>query len=59
MSILSFLIYYSEDLQKIEFLEEGRYKIKYMPFDPELNDWIDAPPVSDHSLQYELPGEPK
>ncbi|OQA51326.1 MAG: hypothetical protein BWY44_01125 [Candidatus Omnitrophica bacterium ADurb.Bin292] len=59
MSILSFLIYYSEDLQKIEFLEEGRYKIKYMPFDPELNDWIDAPPVSDHSLKYELPGEPK
>ncbi len=39
MSILSFLIYYLEDLDKIEYLEGGKYKIAYFPFDSALNDW--------------------
>lgn len=36
---LSFIAYYLEDAAKIAFLEDGRYKIKYLPFDWSLSDW--------------------
>jgi len=39
VSILSFLAYYLEDDAKIEYLQEGNYKIKYFPFDWSLNEW--------------------
>ena len=43
MSVLSFLAYYLEDEAKVEYLEEGRYKIDYLPFDWSLNDWKNNP----------------
>jgi len=42
-SILAFLAYYLDDRAKIEYLESKRYKIKYLPFDWNLNDWRPAP----------------
>ena len=54
MSVLSFLIYYLEDQDKIEFLEEGRYKIAYKPFEPVLNDWetpaLSVPPAPEDGM---------
>lgn len=41
-SILAFLAYYLDDRAKIEYLESKRYKIKYLPFDWNLNDWHSA-----------------
>ncbi len=38
-SLMSFIVYYLEDAAKVQFLEDGRYKIKYLPFDWRLNDW--------------------
>ncbi len=38
-SVLSFLSYYLEDESKEEYLQEGRFKIDYMTFDWDLNDW--------------------
>lgn len=38
-SILSFLAYYLEDEEKIRYLEDSKYKIKYLSFDWTLNDW--------------------
>ncbi len=42
-SILAFLAYYLDDREKIEYLESKSYKIKYLPFDWNLNDWRPAP----------------
>ena len=39
MAVLSFIAHYLDDSQKIEYLEDGHYKIKYSPFDWSLNDW--------------------
>lgn len=38
-AVLSFLAYYLENEEQIAYLEEGRYKIDYFPFDWTLNDW--------------------
>ncbi len=38
MAVLSFIAHYLEDAKKIEYLEEGRYKIKYLPFEWALNE---------------------
>ena len=38
MSVLSFFAYYLQDPKKIEFLKEGKYKVKYQDFDWDLND---------------------
>lgn len=38
-AVLSFLAYYLEDADKIEYLEGHGYKIKYLPFDWSLNQW--------------------
>ncbi len=38
-AVLSFLAYYMENDAKVRYLEEGNYKIKYLPFDWSLNDW--------------------
>jgi len=38
-SVLSFLAYYLEDAAKGDYLQEGKYKIEYLPFDWSLNDW--------------------
>ncbi len=37
-AILRFLAYYLEDDAKIEFVQNGRYKIRYLDFDYSLND---------------------
>ncbi len=42
-AVLSFIVHYLEDLSKIEYLEEGKFKIQYMPFEWRLNE---AMPVS-------------
>ena len=39
LAVLSFIAHYLEDAEKLEYLEEGNYKIKYLPFDWNLNDW--------------------
>lgn len=39
-AVMSFLAHYLEDSEKITFLEEGRYKIKYKDFDWSLNEWV-------------------
>ena len=39
-SVLSFLANYLEDPEKVKFLEENKYKIKYLPFDWSLNEWV-------------------
>ena len=41
-AVLSFLAYYTEDDAKVHYLEEGKYKIKYLSFDWSLNDWETA-----------------
>lgn len=41
-AVLSFVAYYLDDVEKIQFLEERRYKIKYLPFDWKLNVWQDG-----------------
>ncbi|MFH0984018.1 MAG: DUF547 domain-containing protein [Candidatus Omnitrophota bacterium] len=38
-AVVSFLAYYLEDEAKDEYLQEAQYKIDYLPFDWELNDW--------------------
>lgn len=38
-AILSFIAYYLEDDEKITYLEDSKYKIKYLQFNWELNDW--------------------
>lgn len=49
-AVLSFLAYYLEDESKIEYLQNGKYKIEYPPLDWTLNDWKSSetlvPPVS-------------
>ena len=40
-AVLSFLAYYLDNEAQITFLEGGRYKIKYLPFDWRLNDWTE------------------
>ena len=42
-AVLSFLYYYLEDTAKITFLDDGKFKIKYLPFDWNLNDWKRTP----------------
>lgn len=46
-AVLSFLHHYLENAEKISYLEEGEYKIKYLPFDWSLNEWIreEEPPA--------------
>lgn len=39
-AILSFLAYYLEDAAQIAYLESGKFKIKYLPFDWSLNEWV-------------------
>ncbi len=41
-AVLSFLAYYLEDVDKIKYLEDGRYKVKYLPFDWTLKEWHSA-----------------
>lgn len=43
-AVLSFLAHYLDDSQKVDFLREGRYKIKYEVFDWRLNEWISSGP---------------
>lgn len=38
-AVVSFLAHYSGDAAWIQYLEEGRYKIKYLPYDWSLNEW--------------------
>ena len=38
-AVLSFLANYLKDENKIQYLEESRYKIKYLDFDWSLNEW--------------------
>lgn len=42
-SILSFVRFFLQDEEKIQYLEEGGYKIKFSKFDWTLNDWKNAP----------------
>lgn len=37
-AVLSFLAHYLSDADKLQFLEEGKYKIKYLKFNWDLND---------------------
>ncbi|MBN1687839.1 MAG: DUF547 domain-containing protein [Candidatus Omnitrophica bacterium] len=39
-AVLSFLAHYLDDAEKIQFLEEDKYKLKYLPFDWDLNLWV-------------------
>jgi len=38
-AVIRFLAYYSDAVDKVQYLESRKYKIKYMPFDWSLNDW--------------------
>jgi hypothetical protein len=38
-AVLAFLSYYSDTPEKVQYLEQRNYKIKYLPFDWTLNDW--------------------
>lgn len=38
-AVLSFLANYLKDESKVQYLEESRYKIKYLDFDWSLNEW--------------------
>ncbi len=38
MSVLSFFVHYLDDAPKVEFLREGKYKVKYEVYDWQLND---------------------
>lgn len=40
MAVLSFFAHYLENPKKVEFLREGKYKVKYEVFDWRLNDWL-------------------
>lgn len=42
-AVLSFIANYLDDFEKVRFLEEGNYKIKYLPFDWDLNEWKPSP----------------
>ena len=42
IAVLSFIAHYLEDSQKVQYLEDGRYKIQYLLFDWKLNDWHSA-----------------
>ena len=37
--VIAFMSYYLEEGDKIRFLEEGKYKVKYKEFDWNLNEW--------------------
>ena len=39
MAVLSFFAHYLDDPKKVEFLREGKYKVKYQTFDWRLNEW--------------------
>ncbi len=39
MAVLSFVRHYTQDAEKIDFLEGLNYKIKYLPFDWTLAEW--------------------
>ncbi|MSR77567.1 MAG: DUF547 domain-containing protein [Candidatus Omnitrophica bacterium] len=39
-SVLSFIVNYLDDTEKIRFLENEKYKIKYISFDWSLNEWV-------------------
>lgn len=43
MAVLSFIRHYTQDSEKVEFLESLRFKIKYLPFDWALADWNGTP----------------
>ncbi len=45
-SVLSFIAYYLDDPAKIEYLEEKKYKIKYLPFDWSLNAQDNSAPAA-------------
>ncbi len=49
-AVLSFMAHYLEDIDKITFLQQGDYKLKYTNFDWSLNEWKpaakSAPPAS-------------
>jgi hypothetical protein len=38
-AVLSFIAYYLDDEEKIRYLEDSKYKVKYLSFDWTLNDW--------------------
>ena len=38
LAVLSFFAHYLDDLKKVEYLEEGNYKVKYSIFNWDLND---------------------
>ncbi len=42
-AVLSFIAHYLSDFEKVQFLEDGHFKIKYIPFDWSLNDWKKTP----------------
>lgn len=42
-SVLSFLTHYLTDEKKIQYLENAKYKIRYLPFNWDLNDWKENP----------------
>jgi len=39
MAVLSFIRHYTQDVEKVEFLESLDFKIKYLPFDWTLAEW--------------------
>ncbi len=45
-AVLSFMANYLKDDQKIQFLEDGAFKIKYLDFDWGLNEWRSETPNS-------------
>jgi len=59
MSVLSFLSYYLENDAQAAYLEDGRYKIAYFPFDWTLNDWKEASPAADSSSPPVVPAPEK
>ncbi len=42
-AVLSFLAYYLEDADQVATLEENKIKIRYLPFDWSLNEWVKKP----------------
>jgi hypothetical protein len=42
-AVLSFVHHYLADPEKIRWLEEGRYRLRYLPFDWSLNRWDRGP----------------
>jgi len=42
MAVLSFFAHYLEDTKKVEFLQDGKYKVKYEVFDWRLNEWVEG-----------------